>query len=201
MKLALTIAGAVALTVAPGFCADQKGKAEPEPKTAPKAAREPAPRNPGRAGAGGGRRGGPGINNPLNPVQRLFQMTPEQRERVLEQLPPERQTQLRQQLERFDNLKPAEKERLARQYQSLAALPPATQRIVNQGIMGMNHLQDDRKVPVFRELRSLVNMSDEDRTARLASEEFKKKYTAQEQKILTDLSTNLPPDYPIFDRR
>jgi hypothetical protein len=198
MKLAVTIAGALLLVAASGVCADQKGKAAPAPKGG--AARMPAPRNAAKT-EGTPKKGGPGINNPLNLVQRLGQMTPEQRERILEQLPPDKQAQLRQKLEQFDKLPPARKELAARQLQSLNALPPEKQRIVTQSIAAANHLPADRKRPVFRELRSLLNLSEEDRATRLASDDFKKNYSPEEQKILNDLATNLPADYPIFDRK
>jgi uncharacterized protein DUF3106 len=195
MRLALQFAGALLLAAASGVSSDQKAKPAPPPKTAAK----PAPKNPGKAG-GAPKKGGGGLYNPLNPVQRLWQMTPEQRERVLEQLPPERQAQMRQQLEKFDSLPAAQKERLSRLAQPLTALPPAKQRIVYQGIVGINHLPEDRKKPVRQELLSLLEMSKEERAARLASDEFKTKYSRQEQKILSDLSTNLPADYPIAGR-
>src|SRR5271157_3957134 len=196
MKLALQFAGAVLLVAASGVCADQKAKPAPPPKAA---AKMPAPKNPGKAGAIP--KNGPALNNPLNPAQRLMQMTPEQRERILEKLPPEQQVRMRQQLERLDRLSPAEKERIARQVQSLAALPPARQRILTQGIVGMNRLPADRKGPVRRELLSLLYMPEEDRAARIKSDDFKKKFSPEEQKILSDLSANIPPDYPLVGRQ
>lgn len=189
------------LVAVSGVCADQKAtKPAPPPKGAAKAA---APKNAKNEAKGGGtpKKGGAVMVNPLNPVQRLSQMTPEQRERVLEQLPPERQAQMRKQLERFDNLPQARKERLSRLAQPLMALPPEKQRLVNQGIFGINHLPDDRKPPVSKELLTLLNMTPEDRAARLNSGDFKKAYSPDEQKILSDLSNNLPPDYPIAGRK
>src|SRR5579863_2086178 len=205
MKLAVAYAGAVLLVAASGVFAAQKEKPAPPPKAAkiPPAPRANAAKgNPGNANKGGTpKKGGAVLYNPLNPVQRLSQMTPEQRERILEQLPPDRHAQMRKQLENFDRLPPAQKERLSRLAQPLVALPPEKQRVVNQGIFGINHLSDDRKPPVARELRSLLNMTPDDRTARLNSSEFKKAYSPEEQKILSDLSNNLPPDYPIAGRK
>jgi hypothetical protein len=201
MRLALQLAGAVLLAAASGVSADQKAAPAPPPKAAAKvpAAPKNQPKNMPKNGAAP-KAGGAVLNNPLNPVERLRQLTPAQRERVLEQLPPEKQAQLRKGLAKFDNLPPAAKERIARQSQSLNALPVAKQRIINQGFIGINHLPEDRKKPVARELRLLLDMSAEDRAARLASDNFKKNYSPQEQKILSDLATNLPPDYPLAGR-
>ena len=201
MRIAIHLAGAMLLVAVSGVCADQKTKPTPPPKGAAKAA---APKNAAKneAKAGGiPKKGGAVMVNPLNPVQRLSQMTPEQRERVLEQLPPERQAQMRKQLEKFDSLPPAAKERLSRLAAPLMALPPERQRLVNQGIISINRLPDDRKPPVRKELLSLLNMTPEDRAARLNSGDFKKAYSPDEQKILSDLSNNLPPDYPIAGRK
>src|SRR4051812_15425966 len=52
--------------------------------------------------------GGPRLGAPGNPVERLMAMSPEQRERVLEKLPAREQANLRQRLDRFDKLPPAE---------------------------------------------------------------------------------------------
>lgn len=194
------------LAAGSGVCADQKGKPAPPPRAPANRAANPnrkaargGANNPGRGGAPKGGRAV--VNNPFNPVQRLAQLTPEERERILEQLPPQRQAQVRKQLENFDRLPQAQKDRLARQAQSLAALPPEKQRVINQGIVAINHLAEDRKPEVAKELRSLLNMSPEDRATVLASDGFKKRYSPQEQKILSDLSNNIPDDYPIFGRR
>ena len=201
MKLVALIAGAVLLVAASGVRAAQKAKPAPPAKAGPKSAGpKMAPKN--AAKAGGAPKGGRAVlNNPLNPVERLSQMTPEQRERILEQLPPQRQAQMRQALERFDRLPPAARERISRQVQSLTALPPAQQRTINQAIFSLNHLPEDRKGPVGKELRSLLNLPPEERTAVLASDDFKKRFSPEEQKIVSDLATNLPPDYPLAGRQ
>lgn len=201
MKVALHLAAAFLLAAACSVYAAQKGKPEAAPKAAAKmpGPKMPAPKAPG---AGGNPKNGrPAINNPLNLPQRLLQMTPEQRDRILEKLPQAQQDRVRQQLERLDHMSPAEKERIARQAQYIAALEPAQRRVVSQAMSGMNQLPADRRGPVRKELLALVNSSEEDRDARLKSEEFKKKFSPDEQKILTDLSTTLPADYFMSGRQ
>ena len=46
-----------------------------------------------------------------------------------------------------------------------------------------------------RELVQLMKMPEDQRTARLNSDGFKKQYSPDEQGILRDLSHNLPLDY------
>jgi hypothetical protein len=184
---------------ASGVSADQKDKPAPPPKAAAKMPAAPK----GNAAKGGGtpKKGGAVMNNPLNLVQRLSQMTPEQRDRVLEQLPPDRQAQVRQQLEKFDSRPQAAKDLVARQYQSLSALPQEKQRLLNQAINAAGRLPVDRRPLVRRELLSLRDLTPEDRAARLESADFKNTYTPEEQKILSDLANNLPPDYPMAGRK
>lgn len=60
-----------------------------------------------------------------------------------------------------------------------------------------NKLPDERREPVGGELRSLLRMSPAVRESRFSSEEFKTRYSPEEQQILRDLAWNLPPDYPL----
>jgi hypothetical protein len=191
MRTAFHLAGVLLLLVSHGICADQK-KPAPPPK-APPPAKVTAPKN----NPGGGRNPklqAPRINNPGLP-QQLLRMTPEERERAIEQLPANRQAEIRQRLERLDQLPQAEKDRIIRQAQIMAAMPPAQRRTVNQGLNALNHLPDNRIAPMRRELVTLVNLPPEQRAERIASPNFKQTYSPEEQQILSDLSNNLPPEY------
>lgn len=196
MNRALQLAGAVLLVVWPGWCADQKPKPAPPPKAPPPAA---APKNFNAKGAnagGGGvpKKNVPRINNP-GPVQRLLQMTPEERERALEKIPAQQQEQYRKRLAELDRRPPAEKEHWATQARILDSLTPPQRRLVTQQLNAFNKLPDDRILPVRRELVQLMRMSPEQRDSRLNSDAFKQHYSPQEQGILNDLSRNLPLDY------
>ena len=182
------------LLAASGVCADQKAKPAPPPKPTPAAKVPAGPRpNPGKAG-GAPKKGIPRINNP-GLAQRLLQMTPEQREQVLEKLPPQQQENVRRNLERLDRLPAAEKEHIAAQARGLDSLPPQQRRLVIQQLNAFNKLPDDRILPVRRALVNLMRMPEEQREERLDSEGFKKNFSPEEQGILRDLSRNLPLDY------
>src|SRR3981081_4644901 len=105
MTRVLQIAGVLWLSAALALGADQKGGT---PKAPPRNT-APGPKNEGAArneGAVKGARGNPPLRltSPGNLAARLYQATPEQRERVLEKLPQARQEQARKQLEWFDRL-------------------------------------------------------------------------------------------------
>jgi hypothetical protein len=196
MKRAFQLAGAALLIIWPGWSADQKpNKPAPGAAARPSAA-APANRNPKGPNAGGGvpKNNVPRINTP-GPAQRLLQMTPEERERALEKLPAKQQDQIRRQLERLDSLPQAEKDRIARQIRGLDSLPPPQRRLVLQQLNAFRNLPDDRVQPMRRTLIQLMKMPEDQRNARLESEGFKKQFSPQEQDILRDLSSSLPPDY------
>jgi hypothetical protein len=149
----------------------------------PRADQGPGPRN-GRA---------PKLANPANVVRRLMQMTPEERERFLERLPPERQAQIRQRLEQFQSLPPAEQERRLQLSQMFESLPPATRQLVRRQIQAFNQLPPERRRMVGAAFQRLRRLSPEERQARMESPQFRNRFTLQEQQMLADLSAHLPP--------
>ena len=159
------------------------------------AQRKAGDRPAAKPSAGNGPQGkaAPRLANPGTVVQQLMRMTPEQRERALEKLPPERQAQIRERLQRFDNLPRQEQERQLQLSQMFASLPPEKQDIVRRQIQAFNQLPEDRRRlvgPAFQRLRRLPEAQ---RQARMASEEFRNRFTPAEQQMLADLSENLPP--------
>src|SRR5436190_18557983 len=64
---------------------------------------------------------------PNGMIERLNRMTPEQRQRALDRLPPERREKVERRLENFNALPPEEKDRLRQQYQAFQKLPPEKQ--------------------------------------------------------------------------
>src|SRR5581483_8539292 len=198
MTRAPQLAGVLLLLAAPAWCAGQKDKPAPQPKAA--AAKNPPPPkafNPNKGPAANGgvpRKAVPRINNP-GLAQRLLQMSPEERDRALEKLPPDRQEQVRKNLEKLDRLPQAEKDHIAAQAKGLDSLPADKRKIVMQQLNAFNKLPDDRIRPVRRALMNLMGMPEEQREKRLNSEAFKNNFSPQEQSILRDLSRNLPLDY------
>jgi hypothetical protein len=163
--------------------------AGPKPPAKPPA-RPPAAQGRGRAAAP---KAPKKINDPgASIAQRLLQMSPEQRERALEKFPPERQAQIRQRLARLDSLPPQQQQRLTQQYERFANLPPDKQLLVRRQIQEYNRLPDDRKQIVGPELQRLRRMPEDKREATLQSEEFRNKFTPAEQKMIEDVSRNLP---------
>ena len=150
----------------------------------------PGPRS-GKARA----RGGP-LARPRTPIDRWNLMTPEQRERALRRLPPERRERIRAQIARFNSLPPREQQRLRERYARLAALPPDRQDLVRGDLRRLNQMPPERRRAVAREMRQLRNMPEAGRAARMESEAFRTSYSPEERRILEDLSENLVPPSP-----
>jgi hypothetical protein len=192
-----SIAGLAWLMAAGGW-ADENAAKPPRaaPAQRPRAAAPAAIRPNGGAGAAAGHR----LNNPLNAGQRFLQMTPEEQERLMERANPQQQERMRAALERYNNLPPAARDRLFRQYQVLKGLPVEQQALISRQFQGFNQLPVDRRWPVGQELVRLHRMPQEERAARLESEDFAARYSPAEQQILKDLALNLPPEYPLAGR-
>jgi hypothetical protein len=189
-------------TAAPGFCqkTPKAPKTPPSPTPPARVAARPGAtaRAPGNNPNGKG--AAPRLRNPLNPAQRFLNMTPEEQERVLEKATPQQRERLNQALENWKRLPQAQRDFAYRQYQSLAALPPAQQVLVSHQIAAFNQLPEDRIGPVRQELLQLLRMPAEERPSRFAAPDFASRYSPGEQQILKGLSTNLPPDYPLARR-
>ena len=78
---------------------------------------------------------------PAPAVERLLQMSPEDRERALSQLTPERRQQVEQRLERLQQLSPDQRQRLQDVYPAFNNLRPARQQAVRQEIQELRQMR------------------------------------------------------------
>jgi hypothetical protein len=138
-------------------------------------------------------KGAPKLGNPGNVAQRLLQMSPEERERVLSRFPPERQAQIRQRLQKLDSLPKPQQDRAIERYQTFSSLPPEKQELVRRQIRAFNALPDDRRQIVGNAFQRLRRMPEAERQERMSSPAFKKRFSPEEQQMLADLSANWPP--------
>jgi len=163
----------------------------PPPRTASARPNAP-PKSALKQGNGMPKAGGGRILNPGNPVLRMMAMPPERREQMLERLPPQQQARLRQALENFDRLTPAERSRQLGILNMYANLPSEKQEALTRQIQLFNHLPDDRIAMVRPELLKLHRMPESERSDRIASEEFKNRFTPAEQRMLAEISPYFP---------
>jgi hypothetical protein len=191
MSRAPKIGAVLWLAMALSLVGQKAPKPAPAPPRAaaahPNAAPKGALQGNGVPKAGAGR-----ILNPGNPVLRMMAMPPERREQILERLPPQQQVRVRQALENFDKLPPAQKSRQLGILNMYANLPPAKQAALTRQIQLFNSLPDDRIAVLRPELVNLHRMSESERSDRIASEEFRSKFTPAEQQVLSGISPYFP---------
>lgn len=135
---------------------------------------------------------GPRAGRPLGPgpavMDRIERMTPEERRRVLDRLPPERRKLVEERLKQFSQLPPEERARLRRRLDRFAQLPPQQQEAARMLFGRFNRLPEARRNLLAGEFQRLRQMEEAGRRARINSDEFRSKYTQAEQQLLQDLS-------------
>ncbi len=142
------------------------------------------------------RRGAPGKagkGKQTKMLDRFSNMSPEEQQRVLNNLPPERRKLVERNLERYNRLPDDQKKKLHDQFEDFRELPPEQQRAARKVFQEMRNLDPERRFEVRRTAVRLRNLPEEDRRARMNSEAFKKRYNEEEQRIINDLITLLPP--------
>jgi len=127
-------------------------------------------------------------------LDRLQRMTPEQRRKALNALPPERRERFERRLEEYQHMTPEERQRLARQLQNFQQLPPERQRAIRQMGRKLSEMPPQRRRLIAREIRELRAMDEPERQARLDSPELKERFNDEERQLLGDLSSVLEPE-------
>jgi hypothetical protein len=134
----------------------------------------------------------PAAQQARTPIDRWNQMSPEERERELAKLPPERAQQIRERIRRYNQLPPQVKQVLRERYQKFAQLPPDKQEVVRQSLRDFRQLSQERRPLVRREIGRLRALPEAERGARMNSEEFRGQFSPQEQQIIRDITDYLP---------
>lgn len=122
----------------------------------------------------------------------LSRMTPEERERALAAFPPARRAQIEQRIRNFEKLPPAAQARTLDRLARLNSLPPQRQREVRQSMKELQELPPERKTAIQQEMRRLTNMPNERREVRMSSEDFRSRYSPEEQRMIGNLAEILP---------
>lgn len=143
-----------------------------------------------RSGAPGAMKGRPPGGRPPKdrPLERLQGMTPEQRRRALERVPPQRRREIERKLNDFERLSPEDRARFDR----FREMPAARQESVRRAFSSLNELKPERQQAVRRELRRLRSLPDGDRQSRLESAEFQNRFDEREREIIGQLSDLVP---------
>jgi hypothetical protein len=106
---------------------------------------------------------------PVEQLQRLLNMSPENREKNLSKLAPAQRTRIQNQLDNLDKMPPGQRAVTLDMLRRLENLPPARQQAVNQ------EMQRIQKLPTV-----------EERSAVIHSPEFQQSFSPEEQELLRE---------------
>jgi hypothetical protein len=149
-----------------------------------------------------GRRGG-GISRPTapqrqqgradkTPIEEFETMSPAERQKALDRLPPADRQRLQERLDRFNQLPPERQQALKNLYNRLHQLPPDRQNAVRQSINKFSQMPPERQQAIRGALTNMANMSPEDRKKHVSTPEFRQKFNKKEQEIVRDMAEVLP---------
>lgn len=170
---------ALALACAPAY-ADKRKPADAKPFP-PAGRRAPNPRPPGPLG-----NAGPNARPPA--LQRLQQMSPDERQKMLDRLPPERARRLQDRLDAYDQMTPGERQRLNRQYDWFSRLPPEKQENLRKAFQRYTKLPPQRQEAVRQEFNAMCGMTASERSERTRSEAFRSRYSKEERRVIEEMS-------------
>ena len=119
-----------------------------------------------------------------------------EREKALAKLPPDKQQQIRERIQKFNQqfsqLPKEEQQRLREGAQKINRMPPAQQQAIRRDLRRFNQLPPDRRQALLKEFAKLRNMPSADRNTYLAGDQFRNRYSADEQQMIQNISKVFP---------
>ena len=128
------------------------------------------------------------------PIDEFERMSPEQQQRALDRLPPGQRRKVQERIARFNRLPPPQQRTLRNLYNRLHQLPPERQDAVRKAINRFSRQPPERQDALREELRGMGALSEQGREARMASRDFKNRFSGKEQGIVRDMAPLLPPN-------
>ena len=126
------------------------------------------------------------------PIEEFETMSPAERRKALDRLPPADRQRLQERLDRFNQLPPERQQALKNLYNRLHQLPPERQNAVRQSINRFSQIAPERQQAIRGELTNMANMSPEERKKHVSTPEFRQNFNKKEQEIVRDMSEVLP---------
>ncbi len=128
-----------------------------------------------------------------NLVDRLQRMTPAERQRFLDRIPPDKRMQLERRMRELDKIPTDVRDRLRREYDEFQQLPPERQQAVRRVLREMNGLPPGRRGAVRAAVNFIRGLSAADRERRFQARPFKTRFDEDEQRLIKEAVDVLPP--------
>ena len=133
-------------------------------------------------------------------IERLNRMSPAERRKMLDRMPPERREILEQRIGNLNKINPEARERLKRDYEHFQQLPPEKQTELRQTLRQIAELPEDRRKQVRGAVNHLRRQTPEVQQKRIASQGFESRFNEDERKLVKDALAMLPlPEPPQID--
>ncbi len=130
--------------------------------------------------------------SPIDQLDRLMRMPPEQREQILSKLPPARRFNLERRLEQYSRLSPEQRELLRAQYNWFHNLPPEKQFQLRRAFARFAIQPPDRQDNMRAELELLRGMPRAQRWQRMGSPDFRTGFKPNERDIIGQIVDLMP---------
>jgi hypothetical protein len=124
-------------------------------------------------------------------IERFDRMSPDQRRRALDKLPPERRERIEQGLAQYRGMNAANRERL----RNFENMPPEQRDQMRLNFRRMQELTPPRRALVRRELLALRGLTPEERETRMQTQAFRNRFEPGEQSLIRDTVVNFPPEF------
>ena len=119
-------------------------------------------------------------------------MNADERQQMVDRLPPERRDMFRRRMEMWENMKPAERKGVSDRFDRFRDLPPEQQTTARRAFRQFSQLPPERRHELRLEMNALRKLTEEERAARFNSEEFRALFDARERSLVQDLAASLP---------
>jgi Protein of unknown function (DUF3106) len=126
------------------------------------------------------------------PIDEFQRMSPEDRQKALDKLPPDRAEKLRKQLKEYSQLTPEQQAMAKEQLETFRHLPPERQQAMRKAFNKFSQQPADRQEAIRQELNQLREMTEGERQARLSSPELKSRFNKTERQMIGEMSGLLP---------
>lgn len=127
-----------------------------------------------------------------NFLEKLQRMSPQERRRFLDRIPPDRRLELERRLRQLEEIPPDVRERLRREYDEFQQLPAERQEAIRKVLKQLNELPPPRRGPVRNAIGMLRHMSPAQREDRMNGRHFKNRFDEAEQRLIREALETLP---------
>ncbi len=174
---------AFGLLLSPAVAEEKQGRGKGTANTRPAAPRTAAPKSGTQRETGA---------QPGKQIDRLRNMSPEEREKVLSRVPAERRQNIERRLGELQKLPPATVDRIRTRQELLNSFPPPRQNQIKKSVQQFLNLPEERRDALNRELQKMAPLPDDERRAYMNTEEFRNRFTASEQQMMGNLIAITP---------